>query len=65
MPFDQRITALNDFLKHCTPETVLVLLDEIAELEQRHCGTALLEREEMHTKLWVGCWMSWKPRTQP
>ncbi|EOZ2959087.1 MULTISPECIES: ead/Ea22-like family protein [Enterobacter] len=50
MPFDQRITALNDFLKHCTPETVLVLLDEIAELEQRHCGTALLEREEMHTK---------------
>ncbi|HEP0163607.1 TPA: ead/Ea22-like family protein [Enterobacter kobei] len=50
MPFDQRITALNDFLKHCTPETVLVLLNEIAELEQRHCGTALLEREEMHTK---------------
>ncbi|HCM9500997.1 TPA: ead/Ea22-like family protein [Enterobacter roggenkampii] len=29
MPFDQRITALNDFLKHCTPETVLVLLDEL------------------------------------
>ncbi|HDC4842586.1 hypothetical protein PO467_12995 [Enterobacter kobei] len=50
MPFDQRITALNDFLKHCTPETVLALLNEIAELEQRHCGTALLEREEMHTK---------------
>lgn len=29
MPFDQRITALNDFLKHCTPETVLALLDEL------------------------------------
>ena len=29
---------------------MLALLDEIAELEQRHCGTALLEREEMHTK---------------
>ncbi|EFB1205590.1 ead/Ea22-like family protein, partial [Salmonella enterica] len=28
MPFDQRITALNDFLKHCTPATVLALLDE-------------------------------------
>lgn len=28
----------------------VALLDEIAELEQRHCGTALLEREEMHTK---------------
>ncbi|WP_143366021.1 ead/Ea22-like family protein, partial [Escherichia coli] len=41
MPFDQRITALNDFLKHCTPDTVLALLDEresqnkrIAELEK-------------------------------
>lgn len=29
---------------------MLALLNEIAELEQRHCGTALLEREEMHTK---------------
>lgn len=28
----------------------VTLLNEIAELEQRHCGTALLEREEMHTK---------------
>lgn len=28
----------------------VALLNEIAELEQRHCGTALLEREEMHTK---------------
>lgn len=38
------------YLRCSTPETVLALLDEIAELEQGHCGTALLEREEMHTK---------------
>ncbi|RAY42596.1 ead/Ea22-like family protein [Enterobacter kobei] len=38
------------FFRLCDPAAVLVLLDEIAELEQRHCGTALLEREEMHTK---------------
>lgn len=35
MPFDQRITALNDFMKHCTPETVLVLLDEMEAKDQR------------------------------
>lgn len=29
MPFDQRITALNDFMKQCTPATVLALLDEL------------------------------------
>ncbi|XJM28407.1 DUF551 domain-containing protein [Escherichia coli] len=28
MPFDQRINALNDFMKHFSPETVLALLDE-------------------------------------
>ena len=38
------------FIGAANPATVLALLDEIAELEQRHCGTALLEREEMHTK---------------
>ena len=38
------------FIAAANPTTVLALLDEIAELEQRHCGTALLEREEMHTK---------------
>lgn len=31
-------------------ETVLALLDEISELEQQHCGTALLEREQAHTE---------------
>ncbi|HCT2634386.1 TPA: ead/Ea22-like family protein [Enterobacter roggenkampii] len=29
MPFDQRITALNDFMKQCAPATVLALLDEL------------------------------------
>lgn len=38
------------YIAASSPETMLALLNEIAELEQRHCGTALLEREEMHTK---------------
>ncbi|HDV9098186.1 TPA: ead/Ea22-like family protein [Enterobacter kobei] len=38
------------FIAAANPATVLAMLNEIAELEQRHCGTALLEREEMHTK---------------
>lgn len=38
------------YIAAARPETMLALLNEIAELEQRHCGTALLEREEMHTK---------------
>ncbi|MCK6652712.1 ead/Ea22-like family protein [Enterobacter roggenkampii] len=38
------------YIAAARPEKMLALLDEIAELEQRHCGTALLEREEMHTK---------------
>ena len=47
---DADITALNALNSAANPTTVLALLNEIAELEQRHCGTALLEREEMHTK---------------
>ncbi|MBL5924980.1 ead/Ea22-like family protein [Enterobacter asburiae] len=35
MPFDQRITALNDFMKHCTPATVLALLDELEAKDNR------------------------------
>ncbi|EIH0551129.1 ead/Ea22-like family protein [Escherichia coli] len=35
MPFDQRITALNDFMKHCSPATVLALLDELEAAEKR------------------------------
>lgn len=38
------------YIAAASPETMLALLNEIAELERRHCGTALLEREEMHTK---------------
>ena len=38
------------YIAAARPEKMLALLNEIAELEQRHCGTALLEREEMHTK---------------
>ena len=38
------------YIAAASPETMLALLNEIAELEQRHCGTALLEREESHAK---------------
>lgn len=31
MPFDQRINALNDFMKHFSPDIALVLLDEREE----------------------------------
>ncbi|WP_275157805.1 ead/Ea22-like family protein, partial [Citrobacter koseri] len=35
MPFEQRINALNDFMKHFTPATMLALLDELeADKEQ-------------------------------
>jgi hypothetical protein len=46
----QRAAAKAKFIAAANPATVLALLDEIAELEQGHCGTALLEREEMHAK---------------
>ena len=35
MPFEQRINALNDFMKHFTPATVLALLDELEAAEKR------------------------------
>lgn len=35
MPFEQRINALNDFMKHFTPATALALLDELEAAEQR------------------------------
>ncbi|MGI1290723.1 ead/Ea22-like family protein [Enterobacter kobei] len=38
------------FIAAANPATVLALLDEIAGLEQGHCGAALLEREESHAK---------------
>lgn len=47
MPFDQRITALNDFMKQCTPATVLALLDELEAKDKR---IAELERKEQHSE---------------
>ncbi|WEE18632.1 ead/Ea22-like family protein [Citrobacter koseri] len=35
MPFEQRINALNDFMKHFTPATALALLDELEAAEKR------------------------------
>ncbi|MCC8229804.1 ead/Ea22-like family protein [Enterobacter mori] len=49
IPKYQRINNLN-FIAAANPATVLALLDEIADLEQGHCGAALLEREESHAK---------------
>ncbi|HBI7825607.1 TPA: ead/Ea22-like family protein [Escherichia coli] len=34
MPFDQRINALNDFMKHFSPDIVLALLDELERNQQ-------------------------------
>ena len=35
MPFDQRINALNDFMKHFSPDIALALLDEIEAKDRR------------------------------
>ncbi|HCD7727819.1 TPA: hypothetical protein ND514_001021 [Citrobacter koseri] len=61
MPFEQRINALNDFMKHFTPVTALAMLDEleaaekrIAELEAREVKIPYLpadcDRTEAHFK---------------
>ena len=46
MPFDQRINALNDFMKHFSPDIALALLDErernlqyIKSLREAHSRT--------------------------
>lgn len=44
MPFEQRINALNDFMKHFTPATALALLDELEAAEKR---VAELEAREV------------------
>ncbi|HFF1288223.1 TPA: ead/Ea22-like family protein [Escherichia coli] len=46
MPFDQRINALNDFMKHFSPETVLALLDE-RERNQQYIKSRDQENEEI------------------
>ncbi|EMK2685522.1 ead/Ea22-like family protein [Escherichia coli] len=46
MPFDQRINALNDFMKHFSPETVLALLDE-RERNQQYIKRRDQENEDI------------------
>ncbi|HFI1375681.1 TPA: ead/Ea22-like family protein [Escherichia coli] len=46
MPFDQRINALNDFMKHFSPETVLTLLDE-RERNQQYIKSRDQENEDI------------------
>ncbi|EJW8613588.1 ead/Ea22-like family protein [Escherichia coli] len=49
MPFDQRINALNDFMKHFSPDIALALLAEIKRLEDTNidamCRIAELEKQ--------------------
>ena len=42
MPFDQRINALNDFMKHFSPDIALALLDELESNEVREVGNQFL-----------------------
>ena len=44
------------YIAAASPETMLTLLNEIAE---QHC----LSEKKCTPKLWVGCWMSWMPKT--
>ncbi|WP_410405359.1 ead/Ea22-like family protein [Escherichia coli] len=46
MPFDQRINALNDFMKHFSPDTVLALLDE-RERNQQYIKSRDQENEDI------------------
>ncbi len=46
MPFDQRINALNDFMKHFSPDIVLALLDE-RERNQQYIKRRDQENEEI------------------
>ncbi|MEL8619245.1 ead/Ea22-like family protein [Escherichia coli] len=46
MPFDQRINALNDFMKHFSPDIALALLDE-RERNQQHIKSRDQENEDI------------------
>ncbi|ENB7893134.1 ead/Ea22-like family protein [Escherichia coli] len=46
MPFDQRINALNDFMKHFSPDITLVLLDE-RERNQQYIKRRDQENEDI------------------
>ncbi|ELR1976574.1 hypothetical protein QSA84_004264 [Salmonella enterica] len=51
MPFDQRINALNDFMKHFSPDIALALLNEVKRLEDTNidamCRIAEVEAREI------------------
>ncbi|EIH5340909.1 hypothetical protein BP435_004634 [Escherichia coli] len=51
MPFDQRINALNDFMKHFSPDIALALLDEVKRREDTNidamCRIAEVEAREI------------------
>ncbi|HAN1922145.1 TPA: ead/Ea22-like family protein [Escherichia coli] len=51
MPFDQRINALNDFMKHFSPDIALALLDE---LERNQQYIKLRDQENEDIALTVG-----------
>ncbi|HIH3547522.1 TPA: ead/Ea22-like family protein [Escherichia coli] len=46
MPFDQRINALNDFMKHFSPDIALALLDE-RERNQQYIKSRDQENEDI------------------
>ncbi|HGX9615851.1 TPA: ead/Ea22-like family protein [Escherichia coli] len=46
MPFDQRINALNDFMKHFSPDIALALLDEL-ERNQQYIKSRDQENEDI------------------
>ena len=50
MPFDQRINALNDFMKHFSPDIALALLDEVKRLEDTNID-AMCRIAEFETNL--------------
>ncbi|EKT3678405.1 ead/Ea22-like family protein [Escherichia coli] len=50
MPFDQRINALNDFMKHFSPDIALALLDEVKRLEDTNID-ATCRISELETNL--------------
>lgn len=57
MPFEQRINALNEFMRHLTPATVLALLDDLeaaehtAAVDHEAACSLVEENEEVKRKL--------------
>jgi hypothetical protein len=61
MPFDQRINALNDFMKHFSPDIALALLDE--RKETSNTSNAATRRTRILRLRLGGCALSWKAKT--